>query len=162
MDTVTYPEEKVAEEINRNFVPLKISVLDRPGEAQSFRGTWTPTFVVMDADLTEHYRSVGYLPVEDFWAQLVLARGRVAFDLGQYEQAAALFSQVVSQFPSTEAAPEAQYFLGVAGYKGGSVDKLLAAWKLLMEKYPQSDWSKKASFASEKYGPHSGSYWRQP
>lgn len=150
MDTVTYPEENVAQEITTYFVPLKINILERTQEAQSFRGTWTPTFVVMDADLSEHYRSVGYLPPEDFLAQLILARGKVAFDLGRYEQAAELFSQVVGQCEETEAAPEAQYFLGVARYKAGSLDKLVAAWKLLMEKYPQSDWSKKASFAFQK------------
>ena len=38
---------------------------------------WTPTFLVADPDGNEVYRFVGYLPPEDFIAQLTLGLGKV-------------------------------------------------------------------------------------
>ena len=52
---------------------------------------WTPTVIIMDSDGEEHHRFVGYLPPEDFIAQIILGKGKVDFDLDRFEQAIQCF-----------------------------------------------------------------------
>lgn len=145
MDTVTYPHERVADFIQKNFIPVKIArheLLE-----QIYRVPWTPTVLILDAEGRERCREVGYLPPEDFLAHMNGALGRAVFDEKDFSTAAQFFQTVVDQFTSSEIVPEALYFLGLARSKmsGGSNDDRRAIWKRLMEKYPKSDWAKKVS-----------------
>ncbi len=150
MDTVTYPNEKVASYITTHFIPVKINLMENPEPGEEYRANWTPTVAVMDADKVEHHRYVGYLPPDDFLGQMALARAKGAFNQKHFPDAAGLFQEVAEKYPKTSAAPEAQYYLGVSELKAGSLDKLRAAWEGLMQSYPESDWAVKASFAFEK------------
>jgi hypothetical protein len=64
--------------VNERFVPIKIHIKENPTGFERFGAQWTPTVIVADPDGTERYRFEGYLPAEDFLAQL----GLVASSIG--------------------------------------------------------------------------------
>ena len=110
---------------------------------------WTPTIIILDSDGEEHHRFVGFLPPEDFIAQIVLAKGKVAFDHDNFEQALQCFQEVLVRYPKADAAPEAQYYLGVTKYKASHDPKeLKLGFEALQRSYPSSEWAKKAQVYS--------------
>ncbi len=151
MDAVTYPQDKVSLFISDHFVPVRIHTDDHPELTEKYRVPWTPTFVVLDADGTEHYRETGYLPPDDFLAHMNLALGRATFEEKDFSAAAGYFQTIVDRYGASETVPEALYFLGVCKNRmsGGTADQRRAIWKRLMDEHPKSDWAKKASFAFE-------------
>ncbi len=125
---------------------MKIHIKKRPNDFGRFKAEWTPTLILMEPDGSERYRFSGYLPPDDFLAQLMLGCAKAAFSRGQMAEAEQLFEAVVREFPASEAAPEAVYWAGVSQYKAtGKPDPLRRAGQRLREKYPQSVWAKKGS-----------------
>ena len=132
--------------INENFIPVKIHIKEQRPTFQRFRAEWTPTQIVLDLEGVERHRVEGYLPVEDFLAQLELGLAKVALGLKRYDDAERRFLAVFEKYPRTPAAPEARYWAGVSAYKAkGSGDPLRATAKALQERYPESEWARKAS-----------------
>ncbi len=88
----------------------------------------------------------GFLPVDDFLAQLELGLAKMAFDEKDYVLAERRFRSVCEGHPDAGAAPEACYWAGVSSYK--ATDKpqpLKETAKLLTQRYPASEWTRKAS-----------------
>jgi len=136
----------VSKFISEHFVPVKIHIKERPQDFGRFKAEWTPTLIVAEPDGTERHRSVGFLPADDLLAQLDLGLGKAAFSRGQFQQAREAFQSVVEHYPQADAAPEAVYWAGVSAYKASdSADSLKQAAIQLRQKYPQSEWTKKAS-----------------
>ena len=107
---------------------------------------WTPTTLVLDADGEERHRVEGFLPEEDFLAQLALGVAKAAFSRGQFAEAEEDFRQVPARHPDTDAAAEAQYWAGVARYKATGDAKALAdTARSFRERYAGTSWAKKAS-----------------
>jgi len=105
--------------------------------------------VILDQGGEEHHRFVGYLPPEDFIGQTILGRGKSAFDLDRFDQAIQCFQEILVRFPKADAAPEAQYYLGVAKYKASHDPKeLKVGLEVLQRDYPNSEWTKKAQVYS--------------
>jgi thioredoxin-related protein len=147
MNTGPYSDEKVQKFIMENFIPLKSQCFwDKPTELmQRFEIKWTPTLIVHDPEGKEHHRVVGYLPVDDLIAQLILGKGKIHFETDRLPEAIAQFQMVVDQCLNTGAAPEAVYWLGVAGYKQTHDAKFLRQiYDQLTAKYPQSEWARRA------------------
>lgn len=132
--------------VSENFVPVKIHIKERPQDFGRFKADWTPTQIVAEADGTERHRLVGFLPVDDFLAQLYLGLAKAALGRGRFEEAQRAFETVASQYPATDAAPEAVYWSAVSAYKGSHNPEFLKkAGAELQDKYPQSEWAKKSS-----------------
>lgn len=111
-----------------------------------FGADWTPTVMIHDADGNERHRIEGYLPADDFLAQLHLGIAHAAFKDARFEQAEEGFRDVVGQFPGSDAAPEAQYWAGVARYKRtNEYQDLIDTNAAFRDKYSDSPWAKKAS-----------------
>ena len=110
-----------------------------------FNVKWTPTMIILDPDGGEHHRFIGFFSPEDFISQIILGKGKVEFDLDRFEQAIQCFQEVLARYPRADAAPEAQYFLGVAKYKASHDPKQLKlGLEVLQRDYPNSEWTKKA------------------
>ena len=106
---------------------------------------WTPTIILLDYNGNEHHRFIGYLPPDDFIAYLILGKGKMEFNRDNFEKAMQCFQEILVRFPKADAAPEAQYFLGVAKYKASHDPKELKnGWEALRRDYPSSEWAKKA------------------
>ena len=110
---------------------------------------WTPTIIILDAEGDEHHRFIGFLQPEDFIAQMTLGKGKLAFNLDNFDQAIQCFQEILVGYPKTDAAPEAQYYLGVSKYKASHDPKeLKLGLEALQRNYPQSEWTKKAQVYS--------------
>ena len=144
MGAVTYPDERVAKFLSLNFVPVQIQSANT-AMMQRFAVTWTPTLVVLDADLREHYRAVGFFAPDDLIATLLAAKGKWALATDQLVEARALFEEAISAYPDKDAAAEALFFLGVAKYKMSHDPKpLRQTYEELKARFPQSTWTKQA------------------
>ena len=131
--------------MEKNFVPLQVDFNKNKALVSRYSIKWTPTVSILDADGDEHHRFVGYLPPQDFIGQILLGRGKAEFDLDHLEQAIQSFQEILVQYPKTDAAPEAQYYLGVARYKASHDPKeLKLGLDVLKKDYPNSEWTKKA------------------
>jgi thioredoxin-related protein len=143
----TFPNKDVIEYVGHRFAPGAFE-WDKPGSrdlVKKYGIEWTPTFLVADPDGNEVYRFVGYLPPQDFIAQLTLGLGKYALRKEDYDQADKCFESVAKKYPKTEAAPEGVYYCGVAEYqKTKDPKRLKAAYEFLTKNYADSDWAKKA------------------
>jgi len=127
-------------------VAVKIHVKEQPAVFKRFGAQWTPTLMVLDPEGAERYRFEGYLPPEDFLAQLEVGLAKSAFAHEQWEKAERRYRGIVQRFPKSEAAPEAVYWAGVSKYKAsGDAGALKETAREMKERYPESSWAKKAS-----------------
>ena len=145
-----YPDERVVRLVTFEFVPIRIHVRDAGDVysrvSQQLNVQWTPTVLILDEDGIERHRVEGFLPVDDFLAQLKLGLARIAFQRGAFDEAERRFRQVVDEHPQSEAAPEALYWIGVSRYKGqGDASALAETARAFSTSYTDSAWAKKAS-----------------
>ncbi len=136
--------------VNENFIPARVHVKDDSALFQKYGekygAQWTPTVLELDADGVERHRIEGFLPNDDFLAQLMLGRAQIAFAQQQWSEAERRFREIVDTLPDTDAAPEALYWAGVAPYKGTHDNSSLKATaRAFTERYQDTSWAKKAS-----------------
>lgn len=119
---------------------------ENPQGFERFGAQWTPTVIVAEPNGTERYRFEGYLPPEDFMANLALGLAKAAFARGEWAQAERGFRTVLERHAESDVAPEALYWAGVSRYKGTSdAAALQETGKAFQERYQASSWAKKAS-----------------
>jgi len=145
-----WPDERVVRLVNENFLPARVHVKDEAEAfkrfSERFKALWTPTILVLDPDGVEHHRIEGFLPADDLLAQLMLGRAHMAFQQQQWQEAERRYREIVDQLPHTDAAPEAQYWAGVAQYKAtGDPAALKTTARAFSTRYRDSTWAKKAS-----------------
>jgi hypothetical protein len=145
-----YPHPEVARFIADSFVPVRVHVREQAADykrlGERFGAHWTPTTLIVDRDGTERHRLEGFLPVDEYLAQLQLGLGRSAFARGAYLEARERFDAVLERYAETEAAPEAQYWTGVSTYKHtGDAAALVETARRFTERYADSVWAKKSS-----------------
>ncbi|MBP1748136.1 MAG: hypothetical protein H6Q52_675 [Deltaproteobacteria bacterium] len=144
MGAVTYPDQKVAEFINVNLVPVQM-LFDAKPYADDFNIQWTPVVIVLDEDGKEHYRTVGFFPPEEFIPSLLLGMLKTKFDRKQYREAADGTDELIRDYPKSRAAPEAIYWHGVAKFEEThDPQHLKGAYRRLKEEYPSSEWTQRA------------------
>lgn len=145
-----YPDPKVASLVSDNLVAVRVNALKQKDEwkrlGERFNAQWTPTVLVVDPTEKERHRIEGFLPVPDFAAQLLLGLARADFEQGRFAEAEKRYREVVEKWGDTDAAPEAQYWAGVARYKATNDGSALGdTAKAFKAKYADSTWAKKAS-----------------
>jgi hypothetical protein len=144
MDTVTYPETRVAEFIEHHFLPVRLKVKQEPELVKDYLVSWTPNAVIADADGKVHYRIEGYLAPDDFLAELSLGIGKHWLNQKQFAEAKGRFEEVAQRHPNTSAAAQALYWLGVASYKEAhDLAQLRSHWQRLAKEYPHSEWTRR-------------------
>jgi hypothetical protein len=145
-----WPEERVVRFVTENFIPARVHVKD-DAEAfkrygQRYNAQWTPTVLELDPSGEEFYRVEGFLPGDDFLAQLMLGRAHMDFKQGKWAEAEKRFREIVETLPNTDAAAEAQYWAGVARYKAtNDAAALKETAKAFTQRYQESSWAKKSS-----------------
>ena len=151
MGAVTYPNEKVAEYVESYFAPVQINIEEDPGAMERYHTPWTPTIIIEDANGVEHRRSQGYLDPKSFIAELALARLKAAIDRQDFAKAQQLTVEALqSTAGDTHREAEAMYWSGVATYKNSNdSNKLIETWNRLIEKFPETEWARKASFIKD-------------
>lgn len=150
-----YADPTVAYFIQEHFVPVRVHVREQAGEfkrlGSRFSAQWTPTVLIVDEGGEERYRLEGFLPADDFLAQLKLGLGHAAFARSDFAEAERYFRDVVASHPKTDAAPEALYWAGVARYKAtGDAAALADTYTQFQDRYKDTSWSTKASVWAPK------------
>ena len=90
-------------------------------------------------------RIEGYLPRDEFRAQLEMGLARVAFMNKKWSEAERRYAEVAERYPQTTAAPEALYWKTVSTYKSTNDHAVLGeVVGQLRDSYPESVWALKA------------------
>jgi hypothetical protein len=152
MGTVVYPDPRVDRHLSGHFTGFRLSLLEKhPDFKEATLGRpvgWAPTFLFSDG-AREVRRSVGWLGVDDFLAELDLARAQHHLLRGRLDDALGILETVAES--RTQAAPEAGYFAGVAIFLEGRRDMagLKERWNRLRAAHPASDWARKAEVVDD-------------
>ncbi len=102
--------------------------------------------LVLDSRGKERWRIEGYLPKDEFRAQLELGLARVAFVQKQWAEAERRYGQVLERYPASKAAPEALYWHGVSRYSATHDHTVLSDLRGQLERrYPDSVWALKTA-----------------
>jgi hypothetical protein len=142
MGAVTYPDNKVIEFINREFVALRTPANGERADAFYLR--WTPTILVLDAKGHEHHRLVGFLRPENFLPTLMLMKAKAFFAHARFEQSLTLFEQILKEHPRSFPAPESVYLGAVCRYRLEKDPGILkAAQQDITKRYPDSEWAQR-------------------
>ncbi|HEV2915330.1 MAG TPA: thioredoxin fold domain-containing protein [Pyrinomonadaceae bacterium] len=146
MEAESYADPEVSSFINENFVPVEAHIKEHPAYFHRFDAVWTPTVLVLDSEGVERQRLEGYLPKEEFRAQLELGLARVAFMHKKWAEAERRYAQIVERYPDSKVAPEAVYWRGVSHYKATNDHTVLGeVAEQFKRKYQDSVWAQKAS-----------------
>ena len=145
-----YTDPKVVDFINREFRPVRIHVRE-DAEAWKTVGPelgvhWTPTILILSPEGKEQHRVEGFLPADDFLAQLAIGLAKAAFSRNDFAEAERRYREVLEKYPNTESAPEAMYWAGVSRYKGSNdASALQETTRAFSKRYQDTAWAKKAS-----------------
>lgn len=149
-----YPSPTVSALVNEFFVPVRVHVKQKDDFARlsaRFNAQWTPTTLIVDASGVERHRIEGFLPRDDFAAQLLLGRAHAARAGGTFDEAERRYQLVIEQYPLAEGAAEAQYWEGVSRYKRtNDAHALIETSQAFERRYQDSTWAKKASVWRQK------------
>ena len=129
--------------INENFVPLSAHIKEHPVYFHRFDSLWTPSVLILDPKGVERFRLEGYLPKDEFRAQLELGLARVAFMSKNFAEAERRYAEVLERYPNSQAAPEALYWEGVSHYKATNDHTVLGQLPEQFNQYPDSVWALK-------------------
>jgi TolA-binding protein len=127
-------------------VPLEAHIKEHPAYFHRFDSAWTPTVLILDSNGVERHRIEGYLPKDEFRAQLEMGLARIAFMSKDWANAEDRYTAVVDRFPNSKAAPEALYWKGVSRYKATNDHTVLGEMpEQFQQKYPDSIWALKTA-----------------
>ena len=145
-----YTDPRVFELINTTFHRVRIHVREDAEAWKKVGGelgvVWTPTVLVLSPDGKEQHRIEGFLPADDFLAQLGIGLAKAAFNRSDFDEAERRYRAVLEAYPKTESAAEAMYWAGVARYKGTNDPAALQETaRLFGKRYTDTSWAKKAS-----------------
>lgn len=127
-------------------MPLEVHIKEHPVNFHRFDVVWTPTVVILAPNGEERHRIDGYLPVEEFRAQLELGLAKVAFVSKNFADAERRFAALLDRYSNTKTAPEALYWKGVSHYKLTNDHTVLGELpEMFRQKYPDSIWALKTA-----------------
>ena len=141
---MTYPDPAVRQAIAARFVPLRLDLVADRAVVRPLNVIWTPTLLVADRRGMVHYRSVNYLPPDDFLDVLDIGEANARLRWGEYDGAMDLLAAVPTRHPDGPLALEAIYWRGIAAYlKTRSNDQMYAIWREIQDRYPDSIWARR-------------------
>lgn len=144
MDAVTYPEQAVIDFFSDSLIPVRVQSDAKP-VSDDFNVKWTPTLITLGPDGQEHHRTVGFLGAKELIARLLLGEGKYYFDNDRFPEALEALAKIMTDYQGAAAVPEAIYLRGVCQYKNSSDPMpLKAAYELLAEDFPASEWTHRA------------------
>lgn len=127
-------------------MPLSAHIKEHPVYFHRFDALWTPTVLILDPKGVERHRIEGYLPKNEFRAQLEMGLARVAFMSKDWADAERRYAEIVDRYPNTKSAPEALYWKGVSRYKATNDHTVLGEMPgQFQQKYSDSIWALKTA-----------------
>jgi hypothetical protein len=149
MDAVTYPSGVVQETLQQHAVPVRVDVFQERELSKRVGAFWTPSFFYLQDGKVLH-QWLGYLPPDEFAAQILLGVGLARFKTGATDAALPRFDEILSRFPKSLAAPEAVYWHGVCQFRRTKdTTPIYQACRRIVADYPDSPWAMKIGFVSK-------------
>ena len=125
-------------------MPLSAHIKEHPVYFHRFDAVWTPSVLILDWNGVERFRLDGYLPKDEFRAQLELGLASVSFMNKNWTDAERRYASLLERYPDSKAAPEALYWKGVSHYKATNDHTILGELPgMFRDKYPDSIWALK-------------------
>ena len=154
MGTVTYPNAQVAEFVSERFVAIKFNVKEPHPDFKEALGRgkvlWAPLLVFLDGRGSELRRYVGFLPPDEFLAELRLVLGLSEMTHANFEEALRWLDGAAELFPASSAAPEALFWAAAAGYRLKGLAEVVRRWDDLRARYPESTWARRADVVPDE------------
>ena len=150
MEERTFSDPQVADYLQNAFVPVHFDVLANPDALQENHAGWTPTLTMQCPDGDDHRRAIGFLTPQKFIGELALSRVQYHLAAQKYDEAHKLAQEAVELTQGDELRHvEALYWQGVCAYKASeNQDLLIAAWKDILNRFPNSEWASRVDFAA--------------
>jgi TolA-binding protein len=139
LDTETFADPRVQQEISRRFVPLRLDLRADRAAVRRYNLFWTPTLYFLDEHGETRAELVGFLPPHELLPVLDYGEAQVLLRRGKFLRAIELLDRLVEFFPDSGIAPDALYWSAnieflVTRDEAGSAGKRA----LLKERYPAS------------------------
>jgi Thioredoxin-like domain len=139
-----YTDPDVAQFITGNFIAARAHVKEQPEALERFGAQWTPTILILDPNEKEQHRIEGFLPADDFLAQLRIGLAHAARTRGDFADAERRYRELSSG--EGDVAAESLYWAGVSRYKhSNDATALGETAKAFQSRFKDSAWAKKAS-----------------
>jgi hypothetical protein len=154
MGAVTYPNAQVAEFVSERFIAIKFNVKEPHPDFKEALGRgkvlWAPLLVFLDGRGSELRRYVGFLPPDEFLAELRLVLGLSAMTHADFAEALLWLDGAAELFPGASAAPEALFWAAGAGYRLGGLLEVIRRSDDLRARYPESTWARRADVVPDE------------
>lgn len=144
-EKATYLHKEVVDFIARHFAPFRVDFREEK-VVENYYLTWSPALIFLDRQGRDVHRSTGYLGPEDFFATARLALGKIESYNGNHDGAHAHLKRVLADYPQSEFAAEALYYMGVNRFReNGNPEELGRSAARLQKEFPVSIWARKGS-----------------
>ena len=154
MGTVTYPNAQVADFVSERFVAIKFNVKEPHPDFKEALGRgkvlWAPLLVFLDGRGSELRRYVGFLPPDEFLAELRLVLGLSAMTHASFAEALRWLDGAAELFPAASAAPEALFWAAAAGYRLKGLAEVVRRWDDLRARYPETTWARRVDVVPDE------------
>ncbi|HMU43014.1 MAG TPA: thioredoxin family protein [Ignavibacteriaceae bacterium] len=106
LEAATYKEQKVIDEINEWFVPLKLDLIKDREVRKSLGAYWTPVIYFLDQNGNSYYHFNGYLPADEFRAMLRLGIAETIMPCGRYDDIIKIIDKDIDNLVNTSFYPK--------------------------------------------------------
>ncbi len=151
MASATLPDPEVNEFLAKHYRGVQFDLANPHPEfkdaTRNAKVIWAPTFLIEDNRGRELRRFTGWLPPQEWIAELRIPIALDHLHHQRLDKSAAMFARVVGDTPDSPAAPEALHWLGIVEFLEGKRDvgKLRARWNEVREQYPESRFARHSS-----------------
>ncbi len=139
LEAITYLDEKVVEELQQWFIPLRLDILSNRKIRSQFSAIWTPSFFIMDRREKLYFTHDGYLNIEDFRVFLRIAFVHYLLPRGKYKDAIEIINKSLALFPKNPNNSKLLFLRGKAEYLNGwNKAAFRKTMSEIVEQYPES------------------------
>lgn len=139
LKATTYKEQKVIDEMNEWFVPLKLDLIKDREVRKSLGAYWTPSIYFLDQNGNSYYHFNGYLPAVEFRAMMRLGIAETIMPRGRYDDIIKIIEKDLDELDRTSFYPKLLVARETAHYiKAKDNTQLKKTLKEIQQKFPES------------------------
>ncbi len=109
-----YPDPGVSQDINENFIPLKLDIFKERMIRARLNAVWTPSFYFIDYREKTFFSFEGYVPVNEFRVLLRMALSHYYMPRGRYDDVIRLVDDGMALFADSPRAASLLFRKGIA------------------------------------------------